>query len=136
MYKIKNFKSIAQHVNDRIYTDYFYRLMLISKSLFEWHNLPNGIDERWIERYLFTEGECLFFKDPNIGFMVTKLGSRGPLNYYDEPTDEFSIELKKIRENEGFDAIIERVCKLDLNSDLAKLIKEKLAYIKEIGWVK
>lgn len=56
--------------------------------------------------------------------------------YYDEPTDEFSIELKKIRENEGFDAIIERVCKLDLNSDLAKLIKEKLAYIKEIGWVK
>ena len=87
MYKIKNFKSIAQHVNDRIYTDYFYRLMLISKSLFEWHNLPNGIDERWIERYLFTEGECLFFKDPNIGFMVTKLGSRGPLNYYDEPTD-------------------------------------------------
>ena len=56
--------------------------------------------------------------------------------YYDEPTDEFSIELKKIRENEGFDAIIEKVCKLDLNSDLARLIKEKLAYIKEIGWVK
>lgn len=87
MYKIKEYKSIAQHINNRIYTDYFYRLMLISKSLFEWHNLPNGIDERWIERYLFTEGQCLFFKDPNIGFMVTKLGDSGPLNYYDEPTD-------------------------------------------------
>jgi hypothetical protein len=87
MYKIKSYKSVAQSINNRIYTDYFYRLMLISKSLFEWHNLPNGIDERWIERYLFTEGECIFYKDPNLGLMVTKMGDTGPLNYYDEPTN-------------------------------------------------
>lgn len=56
--------------------------------------------------------------------------------YYEEPTDEFAIELKRIREQEGFDAIISNVCKLDLDGELAKLIKEKLDYIKQIGWVK
>ncbi len=86
MYNLKSFKSVANQINNRIYTDYFYRLMLISKSLFEWHNLPNGINEKWIEKYLFTEGECLFYKDPNLGFMVAKVVPTGNLNYYDEPT--------------------------------------------------
>ncbi len=86
-YNLKSFKSVANQINNRIYTDYFYRLMLISKSLFEWHNLPDEINEKWIERYLFTEGECLFYKDPNLGYMVTKLAPTGNLNYYDEPTN-------------------------------------------------
>lgn len=85
-YKLKGYRSVANQLNARIYTDYFYRLMLISKSLFEWHNLPNGIDEKWIERYLFTNGECLFFKDKELGFMVTKMIPVGNLNYYEEPT--------------------------------------------------
>lgn len=80
------YNSFAKTLNNRILTDYFYRLMLISKSLFEWSNLPNGLDEKWIERYLFTEGACLFFKDPTLGYMVTKYGDNGKLNYYDEPT--------------------------------------------------
>lgn len=86
-YKLKSFRSIANQMNSRIYTDYFYRLMLISKSLFKWYNLPNGIDEKWIERYLFTEGECIFYNDPILGFMVTKMTPNGNLNYYDEPTN-------------------------------------------------
>ena len=85
-YQIIRYKSIAKALNDRIVTDYFYRLMLISKALFKWENLPNGLDEKWIERYLFTEGACLFYKDEKLGFMVTKMGDNGPLNYYDEPT--------------------------------------------------
>jgi len=56
--------------------------------------------------------------------------------YYEQENDEFAVELKKIRETEGFDAIIKNVCKLDVEGELALLIKEKLDYIKEIGWVK
>ena len=89
-YDFKNFtmsyKSTAKLINDRILTDYFIRLMLISRSLFKWENLPNGLDEKWIERYLFAEGGCLFYKDERFGYMVAKLGETGPLNYYDEPT--------------------------------------------------
>lgn len=89
-YDLKNFmmsyKSTAKLINDRILTDYFIRLMLISRSLFKWENLPNGLDEKWIERYLFCEGACLFYKDERFGFMVAKIGETGALNYYDEPT--------------------------------------------------
>lgn len=85
-YQLIGYKSMAKALNDRILTDYFYRLMLVSKALFKWENLPNGIDEKWIERYLFTEGACLFYKDPTLGFMVAKMGENGMLNAYDEPT--------------------------------------------------
>ena len=89
-YDFKNFtmsyKSTAKVINDRVLTDYFIRLMLIARSLFKYENLPNGIDEKWIERYLFSEGACLFYKDPKFGYMVAKLGETGALNYYDEPT--------------------------------------------------
>ena len=86
MHDIINMKSIAKQLNDRTYTDYFYRLMLLARSVFKWENLPNGIDERWIERYLFTEGECMFFKDPLKGFMVSRFTRAGELNEYDDPT--------------------------------------------------
>lgn len=99
-YQLIGYKSIAKALNDRIVTDYFYRLMLISKALFKWENLPNGIDEKWIERYLFTEGACLFYKDPNLGFMVAKMGSNGMLNAYDEPTKVFPYATNYIYEGD------------------------------------
>lgn len=86
MYDIISMKSIAQQLNNRTYTDYYYRLMLLARSMFKWENLPNGMDEKWIERYLFNEGSCLFFHDPEKGFMVAKCTPSGELNFYDEPT--------------------------------------------------
>ena len=56
--------------------------------------------------------------------------------HYDEPTDESAAELKRIRENEGYDAILRDVCSLDPNGELGLLVKEKIARIKEWGWLK
>lgn len=86
MYDVISMKSVAQQLNNRTYTDYYYRLMLLARSVFKWENLPNGIDEKWIERYLFNEGSCIFFHDSNLGYMVTKYTEDGELNFYDEPT--------------------------------------------------
>lgn len=86
MYDVISMKSIAQELNNRTYTDYFYRLMLLARSVFKWENLPNGMDEKWIERFLFNEGRCIFFHDNEKGYMVTKCVESGALNYYDEPT--------------------------------------------------
>lgn len=85
-YKLLSYQSVAKQLNNITYTNYYYRLMLIARSLFKWNNLPNGINEKWIERYLYSEGACVFYKDPIVGFMVAKIGNTGPLNYYDEPT--------------------------------------------------
>ena len=73
-------------LNNLTFTDYFYRLSLIALSIFKWDNLPNGINERWIEKYLFDIGECMFFKDPILGFRVSKSIDKG-INIYNEPID-------------------------------------------------
>lgn len=79
-------KSIAKTLNDLTFTDYYYRLMLIARSIYKWEGLPNGIKEDWIERYLYNEGSCVFYHDPIKGFMVSKYTACGNLNHYDEPT--------------------------------------------------
>lgn len=71
--------------------DYYFRLMMLAQSVFEWHGLPNGIDEKNIEKYLFQEGECMFFKDKTMGWMIAKCLQNGSLNYYDEPTELYPV---------------------------------------------
>ena len=83
-YQIMSMKSLAKNLNDITFSDYYYRLMLMAKSMFKWEGLPNGIDEKWIEKYLFSEGSCMFYKDKTKGFMVTKC-THEEVNYYDEP---------------------------------------------------
>lgn len=78
--------NIAKKITNRRYYDYFTRLSLKARSIFKWENLPNNIDEKWIENYLFYNGKCLFFEDKEKGFMITDLSETGKLNYYDEPT--------------------------------------------------
>ena len=80
------YESMANYLNDSVLTHYFNELMLISKSIYEWVNLPNNIDEKWIENYLFSEGKCLFFKDSMRGFMITSLAPNGRFNVYNEET--------------------------------------------------
>nr|DAP77560.1 MAG TPA: upper collar protein [Caudoviricetes sp.] len=102
-YKLLSYQSVTKQLNNITYTNYFYRLMLIARSLFKWNNLPNGINEKWIERYLFSEGSCVFYKDPIIGFMVAKIGNTGALNYYDEPTTIRPYATNYLYENKNTD---------------------------------
>lgn len=109
-YELLSYKSVDKRLNDITYTNYYYRLMLIARSLFKWNNLPNNIDEKWIEKYLFTEGACLFFKHPELGFMVTKFADQGKLNYYDEPTTvrAYATDFISIERDNNVDSIIIR----------------------------
>ena len=52
-YDILNFESAYEAITNKTYSDYFYRLMLLARTRFEYENLPNGINEKWLERYLF-----------------------------------------------------------------------------------
>lgn len=109
-YDLLSYKSVDKQLNDITYSNYYYRLMLIARSLFKWNNLPNGIDEKWIERYLFSEGACLFFKDDKVGFMVTKFGEQGKLNYYDEPTTvrAYATDFIPVERENNVDSVIIR----------------------------
>lgn len=77
--------------NNMTFSYYYYKLMLVARSLFEWENLPNNMDERWIEKYLFTSGKCIFYKDPVMGYMVAGLAQQGGVNCYGDPTSVYPV---------------------------------------------
>lgn len=86
MNNVLSMKDFAKTMNDLTFDDYYKRLMLIARSVFKWSNLPNHINEKWIEKFLYYEGSCVFYDDPIKGYMVAKYTPVGKLNYYDEPT--------------------------------------------------
>lgn len=79
-------KSISKNITNLTFTDYYYRLMLLARSVFTWENLPNGMNEKWIENFLYHWGKCVFFEDKNRGFMVAECNEDGTLNNYRETT--------------------------------------------------
>lgn len=85
-YQLLSYKSVAQYSNNITFSYYYYKLMLIIRNLYDWKNLPNNMESRWIERYLFADGKCIFFKDPELGYMVAGYGQNGSVNCYDDPT--------------------------------------------------
>lgn len=56
--------------------------------------------------------------------------------YYEQPSDEFAVKLKETRETKGVDGVLAEVCGIDPNGELGSLIKEKVAYIRSLGWIK
>ena len=90
-YKLLSYKTVAQRTNNLVFSYYYYKLMLIARALFEWSNLPNNMDERWIEKYLFTSGKCIFYKDDILGYMVAGLAEQGSINCYGDPTDVYPV---------------------------------------------
>ena len=85
-YQLLSYKSVAQMSNNITFSYYYYKLMLIVNNLFEWEGLPNNMESRWIENYLFSDGQCVFFKDPIMGFMVAGIAQDGGVNCYNDPT--------------------------------------------------
>ena len=75
-------------MNDYTYIQYAYRLMELSISMFEWKNLPEGIDERFLEMVLFTDGKAVFFRDDELGdYLALQCLINGKLNVYRIPID-------------------------------------------------
>lgn len=48
--------------NGATYVQYYNRLMELSMSMFEWKNLPDTVDERYLELGLFSCGCMVFLK--------------------------------------------------------------------------
>lgn len=81
-----SFKESA-YLNSATYLDYFERLKKVAVSMFKWKNLPDSMNERWLELCLFYDGKAGFLYDDVYGFINTKATSGGQINIYGLPTD-------------------------------------------------
>lgn len=72
--------------NQRTYLQYVNRLTELSISMFDWKNLPDTIDARFLELALFNDGMAVFFKDEVMGYLGLQVMIGGALDVYRIPT--------------------------------------------------
>lgn len=85
-FALSQFNNLSGDPTILTFQDNLVRLSLLAQTVFKWNGLPNGIDEKHLERYLFNEGRCMFYHDESVGWIITKCVDAGTLNFYDEPT--------------------------------------------------
>lgn len=72
-------------LNNRTYIHYYNRLTELAISMFEWKNLPDSIDPRFLELVLFSDGMAVFFKDEVLGYLALQAMIGGNLDVYRIP---------------------------------------------------
>jgi len=77
----------AAALNMAVFSDYYKRLRLLALSLFEWENLPESMNERFLEQCLYWYGKAAIVSDENLGIINTKCTPSESLNIYGEATE-------------------------------------------------
>lgn len=72
-------------MNNRTYIQYLNRLTELSISMFEWKNLPETVDVRYLELHLFETGCMVYFNDEVIGNLCLDCIANGRLDVYGNP---------------------------------------------------
>lgn len=82
----KNNFSESAWLNNNTYMQYYNRLCELSLSMFEWKNLPDTVDPRFLELTLFKDGQAVFFKDDVMGYLTLQVAVNGMFDVYRIPT--------------------------------------------------
>ena len=87
-------------MNDSTYIDYLNRMKKIALSMFEWLNLPDTMNARYLEQCLFYNGQAGLLYDEDYGFINTQVADSGYINIYGLPTklNCYSFRFNKMRE--------------------------------------
>lgn len=72
--------------NNGTYGFYLEKLTELAISMFEWKNLPEGIDPRFLELTLFSDGQAVWFKDDELDqYLALQVIINGKLDVYRVP---------------------------------------------------
>lgn len=85
MRKGRKAKTEAFLQNQLTYLQYVNRLTELSISMYEWKNLPDTVDARFLELALFNDGMAVFFKDEVMGYLGLQVMIGGALDVYRIP---------------------------------------------------
>lgn len=81
----KNSRVVADTLNSFVYNDYLYRMIDICLGTYKWENLPDSVDERYLELTLLKNGSCLFFEDEVMGCVALPFTAVGRPDIYEIP---------------------------------------------------
>jgi hypothetical protein len=101
MSRKRNLWGESAVLNTQTYRYYLERLMELSISMFDWKNVPDSIDTRFLETVLFNNGSAVFFYDEDLNirtglsnqlqdggtYLVLPVAMSGNFDVYNIPTD-------------------------------------------------
>jgi hypothetical protein len=76
----------ADILNNFTFIDFFDRLKRVATSIFKWKNLPETMNERWLELCLFYKGMAGILKHDDYGIINTEASWSGNIDIYGLPT--------------------------------------------------
>lgn len=82
--------TLTDLLNNLTYKTLYDKFHLLACSLFEWKGLPEGVQAKHIEDYLFKYGKAIFFKDPKMSFMCLQVHDGGQYNVNGDPLKYFA----------------------------------------------
>ena len=85
MDKIISNEELLKISNNTTFQKYYNQFTLLALNMFEWENLPDGIETRHIEKPLIEFGYSFFYNDENFGYVCLPCTITG-FNIYNEPT--------------------------------------------------
>lgn len=92
-------------MNNSTFRQYYNRLVELSISMFEWKNLPDSVDPRFLELTLFTDGQAVFFEDEVLGYLALQNAMGGGFDVYRIPTNRRAYAVngyqKQLNENDS-----------------------------------
>ena len=63
-------KRIREMEENLEYKRIYCKYKLLALNMFKYKNLPEGVEERFIEKALYEKGECIFYNDNNLGLLL------------------------------------------------------------------
>lgn len=73
-------------MNNATFVQYYNRLLELTIAMFDWQNVPEEVDLRFLELCLFAQGKAVFFKDEELDkYMGLMCIASGPFNEYGIP---------------------------------------------------
>ena len=120
--------------NGSNYMFYFNRLKELALSMFEWKNLPDTCDERFLELALFENGQAVFFEDEVMGYLALRTTISGPFSVYNVPTKRRAYAVNGYHKNlTNEDSVLIYNNYLRLNTvDIVRLYAQRLWDLDQI----
>lgn len=78
-------KDLIGYKNNSTFMIYFDYLSNLVMTRYEWINLPESMNERFLELVLFEDGQAVLVNDPFYGFLNLRYTESADLNIYQEP---------------------------------------------------